>query len=167
MAQKKTTRTDAKAKGHEAGQQAKATKPDARAPEAGDDDGPHAEIRRILVKRREDLVEESRQEMARYLKGEDREAIDEALDDGDWSVLEHTEAIKIRKFAVHREMLLKIDESLRKIDEGTYGHCDDCGDEISPERLKVLPFAIRCRDCQEDEEERESAERGESIVFDM
>jgi len=34
------------------------------------------------------------------------------------------------------------------VDNGTYGICDDCGDEIGLERLKALPFAVRCVDCE-------------------
>jgi DnaK suppressor protein len=45
--------------------------------------------------------------------------------------------------------------------EGTYGTCEDCGEEINTERLKVLPFAIYCRDCQEKREEIEKIETEE------
>jgi len=41
---------------------------------------------------------------------------------------------------------------LRKINEGTYGLCEDCGDEISVERLKIIPFATHCKECQEKKE---------------
>jgi DnaK suppressor protein len=41
-----------------------------------------------------------------------------------------------------------IDEALARVDNGTYGICADCGDEIGLQRLKVLPFAVRCVDCE-------------------
>jgi DnaK suppressor protein len=41
-----------------------------------------------------------------------------------------------------------IDEALARVENGTYGICADCGDEIGLERLKVLPFAVRCVDCE-------------------
>jgi DnaK suppressor protein len=41
-----------------------------------------------------------------------------------------------------------IDEALARVDNGTYGICADCGDEIGLERLKILPFAVRCVDCE-------------------
>jgi DnaK suppressor protein len=41
-----------------------------------------------------------------------------------------------------------IDEALARVGNGTYGICADCGDEIGLERLKVLPFAVRCVDCE-------------------
>lgn len=39
--------------------------------------------------------------------------------------------------------------ALRRIDEGVYGDCVDCGEPIAPPRLKVRPQAERCHDCQE------------------
>jgi DnaK suppressor protein len=44
--------------------------------------------------------------------------------------------------------LRMIEEALARVDDGTYGICADCGDEIGLERLKVLPFAVRCVDCE-------------------
>jgi DnaK suppressor protein len=41
-----------------------------------------------------------------------------------------------------------IDEALARVNNGTYGICADCGDEIGLERLRVLPFAVRCVDCE-------------------
>lgn len=48
-----------------------------------------------------------------------------------------------------KEMIERIDEALRKIDAGTYGLCDRCGRQISPERLKAIPSATFCIACQE------------------
>jgi YteA family regulatory protein len=42
-----------------------------------------------------------------------------------------------------------IDKALAKMDAGTYGICDRCGTEISKERLKVLPYATFCVECQD------------------
>jgi len=54
--------------------------------------------------------------------------------------------------------LRRIDEAIVRLDGGTYGLCSDCGDKISEARLEALPFALTCRDCQE-QEEGEAAER--------
>jgi len=53
-----------------------------------------------------------------------------------------------------REMIEGIDEALRKIDAGTYGLCDRCGQPINIERLKVIPSATLCIECQETMERR-------------
>ena len=53
-----------------------------------------------------------------------------------------------------REFLLKIDEALRRIDEGEYGFCGTCQKKISKTRLKAIPHASNCRNCQEKEEKQ-------------
>ena len=56
---------------------------------------------------------------------------------------------------------LEIEEALTRLEEGTFGNCFECGDEISERRLRALPFAARCKDC---EEAREIAERRERQI---
>ena len=46
-------------------------------------------------------------------------------------------------------MLSQIEEALAKIDAGTYGTCDRCGQAIAPARLEALPYATLCVDCQD------------------
>ena len=46
-------------------------------------------------------------------------------------------------------MLSQIEEALAKIDAGTYGTCDRCGQPIAPARLEALPYATLCVDCQD------------------
>jgi DnaK suppressor protein len=47
-----------------------------------------------------------------------------------------------------KEKLAAIDEALEKLEEGTYGICEECGDKIGPGRLKVMPLARLCVNCQ-------------------
>ena len=47
------------------------------------------------------------------------------------------------------ETLTQIDEALLRLDEGAYGVCEDCGGDIGLARLTALPFAVRCRICEE------------------
>ena len=46
------------------------------------------------------------------------------------------------------EVLSQIDGALRRIDEGTYGTCGNCGGEIPPQRLEAYPWASLCIDCK-------------------
>ena len=108
-------------------------------------------------------MREAKNEIAKYIKGETRQLVESALDDGDWSVIDLSEDISLRQLSAHRGTLLKIDEALRKLDEGTYGICEDCGEAINEGRLKVLPFAIYCVECQEKLEQMEKIEREESL----
>ncbi|MGD0884234.1 MAG: TraR/DksA C4-type zinc finger protein [Thermodesulfovibrionales bacterium] len=118
-------------------------------------------LKKRLILNREEIVREAKAEIGKYIKGETRQIVESVLDDGDWSVIDLSEDINFRRLATHRDVLLKIDEALRKLREGTYGTCEDCGEEINIERLKVLPFAIYCRDCQEKREEIEKIETEE------
>lgn len=118
-------------------------------------------LRKLLIQKREELVREAKEEIKKFKSGERKQMVESVMDDGDLSVLDLTEDISFRQLSSHRDTLLKIDAAIRKLDEGTYGTCDDCGDNISEERLKVMPFAIYCRDCQEKKELMEKMEREE------
>ena len=61
-----------------------------------------------------------------------------------------------------------------RINDGTYGGCFECGGEIAEARLRALPFAMRCKDCEEAHETSEHRERimaqrhgSSAIVFDL
>ena len=51
-------------------------------------------------------------------------------------------------------LLAEIDAALRRIEDGTYGTCTNCGKRIPEERLEALPWATLCIDCQRDQERR-------------
>jgi len=51
-----------------------------------------------------------------------------------------------------------IDEAVRRLEAGTYGECAECGTEIPSARLKALPFAVLCVNCQEQVETRTAEE---------
>jgi DnaK suppressor protein len=115
------------------------------------------QLRALLSAKRDDLLRETRTEIQKYREGENRQDVENALDSGDWSIIEHSDELNLRRLRSHRDVLIKIDDALRKLNENTYGVCEDCGVKINPERLKILPFAICCRDCQEKREEDEAA----------
>lgn len=50
--------------------------------------------------------------------------------------------------------LKAIEDALERIEEGTFGICEDCGDDIPPGRLEAMPFATTCRDCKAMQERR-------------
>jgi DnaK suppressor protein len=51
------------------------------------------------------------------------------------------------------DTLTRIDAALVRIDAGQYGSCFECGDRIAERRLQALPFAVRCRDCEDRREQ--------------
>jgi len=121
------------------------------------------ELRKDLTRRKEAIIREAKEEISKYISGENRQLVDTALDDGDWAVVDVSEDLNLSRFTAHRKTLHDIDESLRKIGEGTYGICEECGEEISEKRLLVLPSATLCLSCQENKERREAIEKEEMI----
>ena len=121
-------------------------------------------LKKLLIQKREDIVKESKTEIRKYVSGEKKQLVETVLDDGDLSVVDLAEDINLKQLSTHRETLLKIDSALRKLSEGTYGVCDECGDEISEERLKIMPLAIFCRDCQEEKEMKDKLEKEDGTL---
>lgn len=116
---------------------------------------------KILTKKREEILKEAKEEIGEHFNGDRKIEVETALDDGDWSIVDLAEDIDIAILERHKDTLNKIDEALRKLDEGTYGICNDCDQEISEKRLNALPFAIYCVECQQRREEIEEIEREE------
>jgi DnaK suppressor protein len=76
---------------------------------------------------------------------------------------EHAEAETYARLIEHRwSTQAVLDDALERLRRGLYGVCDECGEEISLERLRVMPFAAYCIDCQH-QRERRKAPVGEGI----
>jgi DnaK suppressor protein len=56
-----------------------------------------------------------------------------------------------------RKLIGKIREALERLEHGTYGICDSCGESISVKRLKARPVTTQCIECKTEEEARENA----------
>lgn len=54
-----------------------------------------------------------------------------------------------------RRLISKVNEAIKRIDDGTFGVCELCGEEISEKRLEVRPVTTCCIDCKKEEEEQE------------
>jgi len=116
------------------------------------------------------MLEDRRRELMNEVQGRMRDV----LDQGESSEVDIQEDIEFALIQMKSETLNKIDAALRRLDEGTYGDCFECGDEISEARLRALPFAVRCKDCEEARETAELRERAlsqkrgsSSLFFDM
>jgi DnaK suppressor protein len=78
---------------------------------------------------------------------------------GDLPEVETDEDLEFALIQFRAELAVKIGDALARLEEGEYGTCHECGSEIPDKRLRALPFAIRCRDCQEAVESAERRER--------
>lgn len=68
-------------------------------------------------------------------------------------------ALELRTRDRQRKLISKIDAALRRIEEGTYGYCDETGDPISLKRLDARPIATLSLEAQETHERREKVHR--------
>jgi DnaK suppressor protein len=83
----------------------------------------------------------------------------EVKDAEEQSVDDFVQEVDLALMQMKSATLGKIDEAIQRLEAGSYGSCAECGAEISEARLKALPFASLCRDCQEREETRVADER--------
>jgi DnaK suppressor protein len=114
----------------------------------------YIELKRILEDRRREILSEVQEKMRDVRAvGASGEGV---LDDAESSEADIQDDIELALIQMKSETLHKIEEALARLDEKTYGYCFECGDEISERRLRALPFAVRCKDC---EEAREVAEQ--------
>jgi DnaK suppressor protein len=85
--------------------------------------------------------------------------LNEVLDAVESSEADIQEDIEFALIQMKSETLNKINDALVRLEHGDYGNCYDCGEEIGEKRLRALPFAVRCKDCEEAREVAEQRER--------
>ncbi len=124
-------------------------------------EGRHSSLKEILLAKREALIQEIKQQLGQSVTEEQQRRLEAAMDSGDQALvdLEREMGISLQEMR-NRERQL-IDDALESLDEGTYGMCADCGEEISEKRLHALPFARLCVECQSKRELMEKIERSE------
>jgi DnaK suppressor protein len=83
---------------------------------------------------------------------DDKEAL---ADDIDFAAMESTREFTLRLRDRERILIRKIQDALRRVEEGEYGICANCGDEISEKRLMARPVATWCIDCKTEAERLE------------
>lgn len=124
-------------------------------------EGRHVSLKQILLVKREALIQQIKQQLGQSVSEEQQRRLEAAMDSGDQALvdLEREMGISLQEMR-NRERQL-IDDALDSLDEGTYGMCADCGEEISEKRLHALPFARLCVECQSKRELMEKIERSE------
>src|SRR4051812_46381039 len=107
--------------------------------------------RKELTRRRDTLASEVRAATERMINDDVAyaDAVDQASADSD-------RAISVQIKNREREVLMQIDQALRRLEEGIFGECERCGDEISEARIKAFPFTTLCIDCKAELESEEN-----------
>ena len=121
----------------------------------------HASLKQILLDKREALIQEIRQQLGQSVSEEQQRRLEAAMDSGDQALVDFEREMGISLQEMRNRERQLIDDALDSVDEGTYGMCADCGDEISEKRLHALPFARLCVECQSKRELLEKIERSE------
>lgn len=113
------------------------------------------ELSQQLHKMRNDIMDFSKEELKKRANGDLLQA---SGDEGDLSQAAADNDIRISQLSTKHSTLTRINEAIAKIDDGTYGMCNDCGENIPLGRLKVQPFATLCVACLEQVEQRQRVE---------
>ena len=135
----------------------------------------YSELKRMLEDRRREIQAEVQGRMRDVRSegtwgGKQNEVFD-AVESSEADIQDDIEFALIQ---MKSETLNKINDALTRLEQGDYGNCFDCGAEIAEKRLRALPFAVRCKDCEEAREVAEQRERqiaarrgASSLFFDM
>ncbi len=107
-------------------------------------------FRNLLQSRLDELIGEARHTMNDLSEGEEPYA-----DPTDRAAAESDRSFLLRIRDRERKLILKIREALERIEAGTYGYCETCGDEIDEKRLAARPVTTQCIDCKTEAEQRE------------
>ena len=118
----------------------------------------YAELKQMLEERRREIQAEVQGKM-RDVRAEGTWGgkLNEVLDAVESSEADIQEDIEFALIQMKSETLNKINDALARLEQGDYGNCFECGEEIAEKRLRALPFAVRCKDCEEARESRRAA----------
>jgi RNA polymerase-binding transcription factor len=132
------------------------------------------DLKKILEDRRREILSEVQGKIRDVRAEGSHSKLNEVFDAGESSEADIQEDIEFALIQMKAETLNKINEALVRLDDGAYGNCFECGEEISGARLRALPFAVRCKDCEEAREVAAERERiwqqrrgGSSLFMDM
>jgi DnaK suppressor protein len=132
----------------------------------------YSELKQMLTERRREIQAEVQGKMRGVREeGTWGGKLNEVLDAVESAEADIQEDLEFALVQMKSETLNKINDALVRLEQGDYGYCYDCGEEIGEKRLRALPFAVRCKDCEEARENAEqrerqmAARRGASALF--
>jgi DnaK suppressor protein len=115
------------------------------------------EIKELLLKMREELIREIKEKAKS--ESDDLSKMDIG-DIYDMASSERDRELNLLISDRDRDKLLEIDDALERIEDNTYGICEECGGKIPKERLKIMPFALFCVQCKSVMEKEKNLARG-------
>jgi len=106
------------------------------------------QLKEIIMEKKRKLWIELRGELFGKLGEEYHAQFEIALDDAERGLADLLEDTGLALADIRRQELTLMEEAERRLSDGTYGTCDDCGVEMDAERLRVVPYALYCVTCQ-------------------
>ncbi|HTP04585.1 MAG TPA: TraR/DksA C4-type zinc finger protein [Nitrospirota bacterium] len=122
----------------------------------------HELLKKLLLKKRNEVVEGLEARMGRRLVPEAGQKIDSAMDSADLSSQDMDQGIDYSLLEMKYEQYKDIADAFRKLQNNTYGLCEECGEEIDIKRLQVNPLARYCITCKTRKEEIEKIQKEET-----
>jgi len=122
----------------------------------------HELLKKILLKKRNEVVEGLETQMGRRLTQEAGQKIDSAMDSADMSSQDMDQGIDSSLLEMKYEQYKDIADAFRKLQNKTFGLCEECGEEIDIKRLQVNPLARYCIACKMKKEEIERIQKEET-----
>jgi len=119
-------------------------------------------LKKLLLKKRNEVVEGLEAQMGRKLVRETGQKIDSAMDSADQSALDMDQGIDYSLLEMKYEQYKDIADAFRKLQNNTYGQCEECEQEIDIKRLAVNPLARYCIPCKTSKEDREKIQKEET-----
>jgi len=107
------------------------------------------EFERLVRQRRQDLVTELLEDVARARDESFAEVAGSVTDLGDEALADLVADLDNAEISRDMRIVRELDAALARIADGSYGTCADCEGEIGLERLRAYPAAVRCIKCQE------------------
>jgi DnaK suppressor protein len=122
----------------------------------------HELLKKLLLRKRNEVVEGLEARMGRRLVPEAGQKIDSAMDSADLSSQDMDQGIDYSLLEMKYEQYKDIADAFRKLQNNTYGLCEECGEEIDIKRLQVNPLARYCISCKTKKEEIERIQKEET-----
>ncbi len=122
----------------------------------------HELLKKILLKKRNEVVEGLEVQMGRRLTQEAGQKIDSAMDSADMSSQDMDQGIDSSLLEMKYEQYKDIADAFHKLQNKTFGLCEECGEEIDIKRLQVNPLARYCISCKTKKEEIERIQKEET-----
>jgi len=117
-----------------------------------------AEFRKIVLKRKEEILDEIKHISEDTLKKSQKDASGD-ISGYTYHMADVATDTYDREFSLglasnERKLLYDLDDAIKRIEDGTFGICEDCKSLITKTRLKAVPYARLCVKCQEKQEKR-------------